>query len=418
MIADTETIQFALRYETTRHLRSHQSVREVVRFVHDNPDELDQRILEFGDVFNTLDTFINSPTFNPKYHGNVVKLRDTLGSRSLLPLSQVVEACNMPGRWGKDVYANVSQTYDEIDQMIEQNQWLTNDEDHTEETRWLSNSLLRGYSLFLEKYLQNEGVNYQFQRAFEEVLHTHHQKSTLYQDVFPSMVANYQQYSPRVARNVKREQHIKDLVRTARDLSAVQPRYASPLERMVADDMLPFDFDANLEKAGMLDGLENTGILPPYDRSGKPAEYDLSYANYYFSREEALRLLYFGVAIGNCPILAYNVTPQNSDNFFKSLKDEFNPPHFGSNDHLRLTGIMSTLEEVGMVSVPVSPNPYNSRVDEEATEQWSETHIAEIHRYNSDIERYQQAVSYLEIGATLGSTFQVREHVRRFYGER
>lgn len=71
----------------------------------------------------------------------------------------------------------------------------------------------------------------------------------------------------------------------------------------------------------------------------------------------------------------------------------------GDLDHL---GLLSALEELGIMPVVENPNPFNVESDEDQHDQWWKQHPEEAGEFHRDFERREDVLKHLYFGAILG----------------
>jgi hypothetical protein len=70
---------------------------------------------------------------------------------------------------------------------------------------------------------------------------------------------------------------------------------------------------------------------------------------------------------------------------------------------LMLEGLLSRLEQAGIVPTVENPNPYDPELDEDQHERWWEEHLPEAEKFDRAVDRRNEVLRYLYIGATIGS---------------
>jgi len=70
---------------------------------------------------------------------------------------------------------------------------------------------------------------------------------------------------------------------------------------------------------------------------------------------------------------------------------------------LMLESLLSRLEQAGIVPVVDNPNPHNPDLDEEQHEQWWEEHPQEAMKFEESVDKRNEVLRHLFIGALIGS---------------
>lgn len=68
-------------------------------------------------------------------------------------------------------------------------------------------------------------------------------------------------------------------------------------------------------------------------------------------------------------------------------------------------GLLSQLEETGIVPVVLNPNPYDPDIEEDKCAQWWEDHAEEGEEFRDGLKKRQDVLKNLFIGAVLGRSF-------------